>query len=400
MQFSDALQLVSVDLAHGAVPISVADRFAGARVLARCGECTVAWVTVGAEEGRASAHALDRALLRDGGARRLLVDRVLGLSEPVPTTPLPPISVIVCTRDRAESLRRCLAAIAQLDYPTFEVVVVDNASRDRATREAAESAGARYVREERPGLDWARNRGLASAAHELLAYTDDDVEVERGWLRGIVAAFADPSVAAVTGLVLPACLETEAEVIFELYYGGMGKGAAPRRFEPRVLAQRDLLAAHHCGAGANMAFRRAHLLALGGFDTALDVGTKTHGGGDLDLFHRTLAADAVLAYTPAARVRHHHRRELAALRRQHRDNGRGFGSYLLTVLQRGDVSRVATVAFSLRWIRWLAGRSLARLRRREKVPAPFWIAELFGAAQAPWAILAARRSDRRLRRTR
>jgi glycosyltransferase involved in cell wall biosynthesis len=400
MRSPDALQLASFDLAKDVQPIPIASGYTGARVLVHCGERALAIVTVGAEHGSVSPEALERALLSQVGPQRLMIDRLLRAPAPEPSVPLPPISVVVCTRDRADSLRRCLAALARLEYPSFEVVVVDNASRDATTREAAAGAGVRCVREDRPGLDWARNCGLRAASHELIAYTDDDVEVEPGWLRGIATAFADPSVSAVTGLVLPGVLDTEAELIFELYYGGMGNGVVPRRFEPRVLTTRELLAAHSCGVGASMAFRRAHLLALGGFDTALDVGTPTRGGGDLDIFHRTLASGAVLVYTPAARVRHHHRSELAALRRQHRDNGRGFGCYLIAVLRRGDIPRLATAAFALSWLRWLVGRIVARFRQRERVAAPLWLAELLGAAQAPWATFAARRSDRSLRRSR
>ena len=86
---------------------------------------------------------------------------------------------------------------------------------------------ARYVREARPGLDWARNRAIAEAAGEMIAFTDDDVEVDPGWIRALVAAFAARSrrVAAVTGLVVPAELDTEAQVLFERYRG-FGRGFA------------------------------------------------------------------------------------------------------------------------------------------------------------------------------
>src|SRR5262245_35006471 len=74
---------------------------------------------------------------------------------------LPPISIIVWTRYRPASLVRCLEALVQIDYPAYEVVVIDNASGDQATAACAARFGLRCVREERPGLDWARNRGVA-----------------------------------------------------------------------------------------------------------------------------------------------------------------------------------------------------------------------------------------------
>lgn len=77
----------------------------------------------------------------------------------------------------------------------------------------------------------------------------------------------------------------------------------------------DLVTVHHMGVGANMAFRRRVLEQLGGFDTALDVGTPSHGAGDLDMFHRALLSGATVRYEPVALVWHQHRRDMAALRR-------------------------------------------------------------------------------------
>ncbi len=318
---------------------------------------------------------------------------------------LPPISVVVCTRDRAESLAHCLASLAALDYPRFEVIVVDNASRGAATRRVASAAGVQYVREERPGLDWARNRGIREARHAIIAFTDDDVRVDPGWLLGLAAAFADPETQLVTGLIAPAELTTAAQLAFEYAYGGMDKGVVPVRRVARSPADLGwLLGAHHLGAGANMAFRRAIFDQVGGFDTALDVGTPARGGGDLDMFYRVLASGAVARYAPEALVWHTHRRDFAALRRQLRDNGRSFGVYLMTRwneatpdgrsgLGRFQVARYATGT----WLRWMGGRVVRRFQKQE--PLPLWLQaeEIWGMLTAPWAYTATRRSDARLR---
>jgi len=113
------------------------------------------------------------------------------------------ITVVVCTRDRAPSLARCLASLARLDPPAAEVLVVDNAPRDGSTREAVAATPFRYVREERPGLDNARNRGIAEARGDIIAFTDDDVEVDPRWIGALATAFQDPGIAGVTGRVLP-----------------------------------------------------------------------------------------------------------------------------------------------------------------------------------------------------
>lgn len=309
----------------------------------------------------------------------------------------PPISVVVCTRDRPDLLRECLASLAHVDYPSFEVVIVDNASRGPGTAQVVAGTPWRCVREERPGLDWARNRGAQEARHELLAYLDDDATAEAGWLRALADAMADPEVAAVTGLVLPAELLSDAQRLFERYVG-MGKGATPRRFSRETMSTRERLAVQSIGVGTNMAFRRSVLAALGGFDTALDVGTPSAGGGDLDLFHRLIEAGYVLRYEPLAVVRHRHRREMDALRKQLRENGRAYGVYLIKVLRAGSVGRAATLQFAARWAGgWLLTRLLRGLLGRERFPIRLIWAEIAGALSAPLAYVATYRSDRQLR---
>ncbi|MCP5100972.1 MAG: glycosyltransferase family 2 protein, partial [Chloroflexi bacterium] len=95
---------------------------------------------------------------------------------------IPSITVIVCTRDRAGQLAGCLDALQAQNYPQFEIVVVDNASCTDATARLAAKRQVRYVREDRPGLDWARNRGIESARHEIVAFTDDDARPAINWL--------------------------------------------------------------------------------------------------------------------------------------------------------------------------------------------------------------------------
>jgi GT2 family glycosyltransferase len=299
---------------------------------------------------------------------------------------LPPISVVVCTRNRPALLARCLQSLIALDYPRCELLVVDNAPENDETRRVAEAAGVRYVREDAPGLDRARNRGWTSATHDIVAFTDDDVEVDRLWLRGLAHAFDDPGVGFVTGLVVPARLDTEAELLFEMAYGGMGKGMLPVRWDPATLSETEVLGAHHVGVGANMAFRRSLLQALGGFDPALDVGTPAHGGGDLDMFHRALVAGAIGRYEPRALLRHHHRATIPALRAQLYDNGRAFGVYLLRIFRQRSARRRVVVSYALAHaFGWVAACLIRRLARRYALPAPLIFAELRGLLHAPWA---------------
>lgn len=294
-------------------------------------------------------------------------------------------SIVVCTRDRPAELARCLAAISRLDPAEFEVLVIDNAPSDDSARQVVEGTTYRYIREDRPGLDRARNRGIAEARHDLIAFTDDDTEAEPGWLTALATAFADPRVSGVTGRVLPAALDTPAQRLFEQYGNGMSKGDRPRLFDGSSLCPAELLRAQDVGVGANMAFRRQALEAVGGFDPALDVGTPARGAGDLDLFHRLLRSGAVLRYEPTACVRHHHRRDLAALRRQIRDNGRSYGVYLLKAWRERSVPRPAVARFAFGWSAWLAGRLLLGLLGRHRLPLFLLWEEVRGAFEAPSA---------------
>ena len=294
---------------------------------------------------------------------------------------------------------RCLESLTRLDYPKYDVVLVDNAPSSDATERIAERFPVRYVREPTAGLDWARNRGIAEARHEIIAFTDDDVQVDRYWLRGLAAALGNERVGLVTGFVAPASLASEAEQLFELSYGGMAKGFAERTLDPMIAEPARLLATHHLGVGANMAVRRRVLEQIGGFDTALDVGTPSHGGGDLDLFHRILLSGAAARYQPSAIVWHHHRATTADLRRQMVDNGRAFGVYLLVRLRDGRVPRGEVVRYVARWVSWLLWRIPRRFLRREKMPIPFIVAELWGALQAPYAYVRTHARDRKVRST-
>src|SRR6516162_8840309 len=97
------------------------------------------------------------------------------------------VSLVICTRDRPQELARCLASLADQTTSPTEIIVVDNASRDKRSREAAIAAKATYVREDRPGLDYARNAGIRAANGEIVVFTDDDVRLHPRWLERIVA---------------------------------------------------------------------------------------------------------------------------------------------------------------------------------------------------------------------
>jgi GT2 family glycosyltransferase len=244
------------------------------------------------------------------------------------------MTVVIATRDRTESLLRCLAALSKSSYSGFDVVVVDSAPRtDTTARTLAESPPwpfpLRYLHVSRPGLALAHNAALPAVTGEFVAITDDDVEVDRDWLAAIAAAFTESDATCVTGLILPAELETPAQLLVERA-GGFARGFTRRVFSSDMPEPEPLFpfTAGRFGSGANMAFRTAWLRSHGGFDPATGAGSPAWGGDDLTAFLRVITDGGTLVYEPRAVIRHWHRREYEGMRRQSFRYGLGLGAYL------------------------------------------------------------------------
>jgi GT2 family glycosyltransferase len=245
-------------------------------------------------------------------------------------------SVIVCTRDRPEQLRRCLESIAAAAVAPDELIVVDNAPATGSTQAVVESfPAARYASEERPGLSAARNAGIEQAAGEIVVFTDDDTTVHRDWLWRLLEGFTGPDVMAVTGLVLPAELDTEAQVVFEKALGGFNHGYRRMRYGREFFESTKGIAAPvwKIGAGANMAVRREAFELVGGFDERLGAGA-TGCSEDSELWYRLLAAGFECRYQPTSIVFHYHRRDQASLHRQAHDYIRGHTAALFVQFAR------------------------------------------------------------------
>jgi GT2 family glycosyltransferase len=251
------------------------------------------------------------------------------------------ITVAVCTRDRPKLLARCLGSVNTAMYHAgaeaiVEVVVVDNASPNDLTRRCAEEHGARCVREPVPGLNVARNRAVTECDTEIIAFIDDDVVVDRMWLRTMVRAFAaDRGIDAVTGGVLAFRLDTPARLDFERR-GGFSLG-----WKPAVVTRtgNDLPFRADIGSGCNMAFRMSALATIGPFDEALDTGRPLPGGGDLDILIRA-ASEGRVVYEPSALVFHEHREQWRQLHYQYYTWGLSFGALIAKWYRRSLDQRV------------------------------------------------------------
>jgi GT2 family glycosyltransferase len=247
----------------------------------------------------------------------------------------PMVSVVVCTLNRAEDLRRCLDHLHRCDPPADEIIVVDNGSQSSETRDVVvEFATVRYVLESRIGLDIARNTGAQAASGNILAYVDDDVRVYPQWVSSVQQAFEDDSVMALTGPVLPRQLETRAQWIFESEWG-FNRGYRRRDFGPEFLRQHRVSGAPvwEVGAGANMAFRREVFDRIGYFDVRLDVGAAGCSG-DSEYWYRVMAAGLKCRYDPSVVVEHRHRESMEGLERQLSAYMRGHTAALLVQFER------------------------------------------------------------------
>jgi len=259
-------------------------------------------------------------------------------------------AVIICTRERPDALHACLVAVQALDPAPNEVIVVDNAPRSGATRAVVRAfPDVRYVVEPAPGLSRARNTGLRHTQAALVAFTDDDALVHPNWLGRLWGAFAAPDVVAATGLILPARLDTPAQVLFEQSHGVSGWGFRTLDFDHAFFERmrRFGVPAWRIGAGANMAFRRVVFEDLGGFDERLGAGASGCSE-DSEMWYRILARGGVCRYEPAAVVHHIHRREMEHLRHQMFQYMRGHLAALLVQFEKhGHVGNLRRALITL-----------------------------------------------------
>ncbi len=216
----------------------------------------------------------------------------------------PPISVVICTRNGAALLGACLEAATRLDYPNFEVLVVDDGSSDATRAVTARFSAVRYHYQEHAGLSAARNRGADLAKGRIISYTDDDCEPDRDWLFWLARTYDDPKVGAAGGPNLPpAARSLQAAVV----------GAAPGA--PSHVLLGDLRAEHL--PGCNLSVRREAFEQAGGFRAQF-----TSAGDDVDFCWRVAEAGWELAFAPAAIVWHRRRETLFGYLRQQAGYGR------------------------------------------------------------------------------
>jgi GT2 family glycosyltransferase len=215
----------------------------------------------------------------------------------------PHISVVVCSYNGSRTIRECLEGLQQVEYPKFEVIVINDGSTD-ATAAIASEYNCRVITTKNAGLSSARNVGLRVAKGEIIAYLDDDAIPDRHWLYHLATSFRETNHAAVGGPnIAPPYSNTIADCVDNAPGG------------PVHVLITDEIAEHL--PGCNMAIRKSCLEAVGGFDPTFQV-----AGDDVDLCWRLQKWGWTLGFAPGAMVLHHRRNTIRGYWKQQRGYGK------------------------------------------------------------------------------
>ena len=210
---------------------------------------------------------------------------------------IPPITVVVSTRNRGDSIVKTVETILSSDYPQFELRVIDQ-SEDESTEASllpfVKNPRLQYLRTASRGVSAGRNLGINSARNEFIAVTDDDCEIPQGWLKELAAAFSvDPRIGVIFGNSLPGPHDPSA-------------GFIPSYVRKDSFLARSIYEKHRVeGISACMGLRRSVWQMLGGFDERLGTGTSFRSAEEVDFTIRTLLAGYFVYETPSVAIIHH-----------------------------------------------------------------------------------------------
>lgn len=252
---------------------------------------------------------------------------------------MPPVTALVCTRNRGDSMLAAVESLLRSDYPEFEVLVVDQSTNDDTARAIApylECERLRYLRTPTRGLGRARNIGIAAAKYDIVVMTDDDCEVPPDWLRHMAGCFEHPNVAVAYCNVLAAPHDNRAGFVPDYV----------RQGEQLLTRVRDKCRPD--GIGAGMAIRRPFIEALGGFDEMLGAGARFTAYEDVDIALRALLRGYYVFETDRTAVIHFGFRTLEEGRDLTSRNYYGIGAGLGKLIKCGQW-RVLPVVLYVFW---------------------------------------------------
>ncbi len=219
----------------------------------------------------------------------------------LPETPF--VSVIVCSYNGAKTLAPCLESLGKINYPAYEVILVDDGSTDNTGEIAARFPQVQYIRQENHGLSHARNTGAAAAKGEVFAYTDSDCMADPDWLYYLIGTLVSGDYAGVGGPNISPPAQNWIQACVAAAPGG-----------PSHVLLTDTIAEHI--PGCNMAWYRWAFESVGGFDPEY-----RKAGDDVDFCWRVQQEGHAVAFSPTAIVWHYRRFTLTAFRKQQQGYG-------------------------------------------------------------------------------
>jgi glycosyltransferase involved in cell wall biosynthesis len=282
-------------------------------------------VTVNLDDLRKSSNGQEQSVIGEAAQQASGASKVI-------------LTVVICTRNRPSQLQRALESLRTQSDFNFRTLIVDNAPTSSSTAEVVEQIKldrCEYIVEPKKGLSRARNAALGYVATEYVAWMDDGEVADVNWVQSLKQGFTHPSdPIAVCGVMLPAELETEAQIRFE-QFGGFNKGRSLfpevlRADSPRINPLYPLPA---IGSGGNMAFRLHALRAAGGFDPFLGAGTRTHGGEETKVFAVLLRSGGTILHWPKAITWHFHRRRMTDLHKQFYGYSAGLSAFYASMIR-------------------------------------------------------------------
>ena len=215
----------------------------------------------------------------------------------------PKASVVVCSYNGAKTLDRCLTSLKEINYPSYEVILVDDGSTDNTQEIAASHNWVKNVRQENKGLSFARNVGAHASCGDVIVYTDSDCMADPDWLYYLMGTLLSGDYAGVGGPNISPPAENWVQACVSAAPGG-----------PNHVLLTDVVAEHI--PGCNMAFHRWAFDQVGGFDPEY-----RKAGDDVDFCWRLQQSGGVIAFSPAAIVWHYRRFTLQAFRKQQEGYG-------------------------------------------------------------------------------
>lgn len=216
-----------------------------------------------------------------------------------------PISVLVCTRNRPDDLRRCVTSILDGRFRRFELLVVDQSDGEESAAfiESLADHRVRLIRTETRGLAKARNLAVLNATAPIVAFTDDDCICDPGWIEAIVAEFErHADIDGLFGRVLP---------WGDRFADGFFCHCLIPDEDERIVAE-PVPPHRYLGHGNNMAFRIQLFQTIGLYNPEMGAGSRVRSGEDTDVTYRALRARRGMKYSPRPLVYHNNWNDLDA----------------------------------------------------------------------------------------